>query len=162
MTTRSDTIHVSILQRAGMCVALAGAIAFPAPTLLLAALWLAVRIASYVRAAVTQAEIVDWERNVDHRRPEEVLARPILAFTDTGGTQRFFVSSRTFHDAPLPDGGLLPSGEMPVRYRAVPFFAEIDDPRLWFTLPALVAALAILGLILNFFFRTPLLRAFGF
>lgn len=159
---RPDTIHITKLQRAGMGVALAGSIVLPAPTLLVAALWLAIRIASYVRAAVTSAEIVDWDRNVDHRRPEEVLARPILAFTDTGGSRRMFVSSRTFHDAPLPDGGLLPSGEIQVRYRAMPFFAEIDDPRLWFTLPALVAVIAILGLVLNFAFRAPLLRALGF
>lgn len=159
---RPDTIHVTTLQRAGMAVALGGAIIFPAATLLVAALWLAVRIASYMRASLTNAEIVGWDRNVDHRRPEEVLARPILAFTDTAGSKRTFASSRTFHDAPLPDGGLLPSGDMPVRYRAWPFFAELDDPRLWFTLPALVAVLAILGLVLNFAFRAPILRLLGY
>lgn len=162
MTTHSDTIHVSALQRVGLTVGLVGALLVPSPTLLFASLWLAVRIATYLRAAVVNGEIVDFERNVDHRRPEEVLARPVITFTDNAGHRRTFVSSRAFHDAPAPDGGLLPSGELPIRYRSMPFFAEIDDPRLWFTLPALMGALSILGLILNFFFRLPLLSALGF
>lgn len=160
--TRTDTIHISALQRAGIGVGLLGALVLPGPTLLFVALWLAVRIASYLRAGIVNGEIVDWERNVDHRRPEEILARPIIVFADAAGRRRTFASARTFHDAPVPDGGLLPSGELPVRYRSVPFFAEIDDPRLWFTLPALMCALSVLGLILNFFFRVPILRALGF
>lgn len=158
----SDTIHISTLQRAGIAAGLVGAIVLPSLTLLAAALWLAIRIASYLRANVTMATIADWQRNVDHRRPEEVLARPVLTFTDHARQRRTFVSSRTFHDAPAPDGGLLPSGELAVRYRAWPFFAELDDPRLWFTLPALLCAITSLGLILNFFFRAPILRLLGF
>ncbi len=162
MKTRPDTIHVSALQRAGLAAGLLGSLLLPAATLLIVALWLAVRIASYLRSEIVMATITDWQRDLDHRRPEEVLARPILTFSDRGGRTRSFMSSLTFHDAPAPDGGLLPSGEMQVRYRALPFFAEVDDPRLWFTLPALMGVLAILGLLLNFFFRTPLLRLLGY
>lgn len=162
MPSRPDTIHISTVQRAGLAAGLLGSLLLPGPTLLIVALWLAVRIASYLRSELVMATITDWQRDLDHRRPEEVLARPILTFTDRGGRTRTFLSSLTLHDAPAPDGGLLPSGDMQVRYRALPFFAELDDPRLWFTLPALMSALAILGLLLNFFFRTPILRSLGY
>lgn len=162
MHQRPDTIHVSGLQRAGMAVGLLGAILLPSITLVLAALWLAIRIASYARADIATATISGWQRDLDHRRPEEILARPILSFTNRAGQIRTFVSSSTFHDAPAPEGGLLPSGDMQVRYRELPFFAELDDARLWFTLPALAGVMAILGLLLNFFFRTPVLRLLGY
>lgn len=159
---RPDTIHVSTLQRAGLAAGLLGSLLLPAATLLIVALWLAVRIASFFRSEIVTATVTDWQRDLDHRRPEEVLARPILTFTDSNKRTRSFVSSLTLHDAPAPEGGLLPSGDMQVRYRAFPFFAELDDPRLWFTLPALMGVLAVLGLLLNFFFRTPLLRLFDY
>lgn len=162
MTNRSDTIHVSRLQRVGMGAGLLASFVLPGFALACAAAWLAIRVLSFMRSDVVSAEIVDWQRDLDHKRPEEVLARPILRFADRAGRVREFTSSRTYHDAPAPDGGLLPSGELAVRYRPLPFFAELDDPRLWVTLPALMCVLSILGLILNVFFRVPLLRLLGY
>ena len=158
----TDTIHVSLLQRVALGAGLLASFVLPGTALACAAAWLAIRVLSYLRSDTVRAEITGWQRDLDHKRPEEVLARPILSFTERSGRVRTFTSSRTYHDAPAPDGGELPSGELAVRYRPMPFFAELDDPRLWFTLPALMCVISILGLLLNFFFRVPVLRLLGY
>lgn len=145
-----------------MGLGLAAALVFPLYTLIAGCAWLAIRALTYARAPVVKAEIVDWHQHNDIHTTGTRTFAPNLRFTDRRGMAHEFRSGMTQKiDPELIDVSLLPAGPLNVRYRDVPFFAEVDDPKLWFTLPCLLIATAVLAGMLRYLVYGPLLRLVG-
>lgn len=150
------------LRLAVMCLGLLAALVTPVYALALGLLWLAVRIFIYATSDVREAEIVGWLHDERPKRGADIVATPNLRFVDRHGRSHTFHSTLTVYlDRQLEKRGVLPEGPLPVRYRAWPFYAEVDDKGLWFTLPGLWIGFAVFGAMMNWFFRAPLLRWLG-
>jgi hypothetical protein len=149
-------------RRIVLAAGLAAALLAPLWALAAGAVWLAVRALTYAASDVIEADILEWRLQHDPHRAAETSASPILRFADHAGTARQFASSHVVYlDRHVAGPELLPAGPFRVRYRRWPFFAEVDDKGLWFTLPSLWIALAVFGAMLHWFFRTPVLRWLG-
>jgi hypothetical protein len=152
------------MRRQHLVIGLGLVAALIAPLYALAAgvAWLVVRILSYARAPVVEAGVVGWQPQADLTRANTRTFAPDLRFIDRAGRERIFRSSLTHAlDPELVDPSLLPSGPFKVRYREAPFFAEVEDPKLWFTPPCLLIAVAGLAGMLRYLVYAPLLRLFG-